>query len=303
MAKISTPAIEKFEKKNGKINGKQKKQSYWADVWRSLKRNPPAVVGLFVICALILMAIFAPLIAPYAYDATDYTAMSQSPSAQHPFGTDTLGRDLLSRCIYGARYSLSFGIFCMLAALATGGLLGLIAAFSGGVIDNIIMRIMDIFSSIPGTLMSITIVAMLGTGIPQLVIAMTVSLMTMMAKVVRAAVFTVRGSEYIESARAVGATDLWIMFRHVLPNAVGHIIIYAVGTISAGIMIISMLSYIGLGVQPPAPEWGALLNAGKGFITSQPYMVVFPGLMILITVLSFNLLGNGLRDALDPRLK
>ena len=151
--------------------------------------------------------------------------------------------------------------------------------------------------------MAITIVATLGTGMVQLLFAMTFSLMTMMAKVVRAAVFTVRGGDYIESSRAVGATNLRIMLRHILPNAMGHIIIYAVGTVSAGIMIIAMLSYIGLGVQPPAPEWGALLNAGKGFITSHPYMVFFPGLMIMITVLSLNLLGNGLRDALDPRLK
>lgn len=303
MAKIKTPAIEKFEKQKLARKGRAVNQSYWADAWRSLKRSPAAVVGLVVITAMILMAIFAPLIAPYGYAETDYMNMSQFPSAEHPFGTDNLGRDLLSRCIYGARYSLSIGLATMLLSLVTGGIFGLIAAYFGGRTDTIIMRVMDIFSSIPGTLMAITIVATLGTGMVQLLFAMTVSLMTMMAKVVRAAVFTVRGSEYIESSRAIGASNLRIMLRHILPNAVGHIIIYAVGTVSAGIMIIAMLSYIGLGVQPPAPEWGALLNAGKGFITSHPYMVFFPGLMIMVTVLSLNLLGNGLRDALDPRLK
>lgn len=303
MSKISTPAIEKFERQAQSRKGKPASQAYWADVWRRLKRNPPAVVGLVVICALLLMALFAPLITPYGYADTDYANMSQFPSLSHLFGTDNLGRDILSRCIYGARYSLTIGIATMLLSLVTGGIFGLIAAYFGGLADTIIMRIMDIFASIPGTLMAITIVATLGTGMVQLLFAMTFSLMTMMAKVVRAAVFTVRGGEYIESSRAVGATNLRIMLRHILPNAMGHIIIYAVGTVSAGIMIIAMLSYIGLGVQPPAPEWGALLNAGKGFITSHPYMVFFPGLMIMITVLSLNLLGNGLRDALDPRLK
>jgi peptide/nickel transport system permease protein len=165
------------------------------------------------------------------------------------------------------------------------------------------MRMMDIFQSIPGTLMAITVVAALGTGIPQLVVALALSNMPMMAKTVRAAIFTVRGSDYIESSRAIGAGNLRLMLRHMLPNAVGHIIIYAVGSISGTIMVIATLSYIGLGIQPPTPEWGALLNAGKSYISSQPYMVIFPGLMIMIAVLSLNLFGNGLRDALDPRLK
>lgn len=303
MAKMITPAMRKINKRNTSRSGKAKNYSYWSDAWMRLKRSPTAIIGLIVIIILGLMAIFAPYIAPYGYADVDYSNMSAAPSAAHWFGTDNLGRDLFSRCIYGSRYSLTIGLACMLLAFMGGGLLGLIAAYFGGKTDTIIMRVMDVFQAIPGTLMAITVVATLGTGLPQLFFALAVSLMPMMSKTVRAAIFTVRGSEFIESSRAIGAGNLRLMFRHMLPNAMGHLIIFAVGSVATGIMIISMLSYIGLGVQPPAPEWGALLNAGKGYISSHPYMVIFPGLMIMITILSLNLLGNGLRDALDPRLK
>lgn len=302
MAKRITPAMERFERRGGGKK-KEKSSSYWSDVWRRLRRNPTAMFGLIVVGIMILCAIFAPIVAPYDYAATDYSAMCSRPSLKHIFGTDNLGRDLFSRCIYGARYSLSIGFATMFTSLLTGVTLGLVASYFGGRVDNFIMRVVDIFSAIPGTLMSITIVATLGNGLPQLLVAITIGLMCMMSKVTRAAVFTVRGNDFVESSRAIGAKNLRLMFRHILPNAAGHIIISAVGTIASGIMIVSTLSYIGLGIQPPTPEWGALLNAGKGFITSHPYMVVFPGLLILLTVLSLNLIGNGLRDALDPRLK
>lgn len=303
MAKCMTPEMKKINARNISRSGKIKQYNYWTDAWYRLKRNPTAVVGLIVFILLILLAIFADLIAPYKYDAPDYSAMLQKPSMAHPFGTDPLGRDQLSRCIYGTRYSLGLGLVCMCLALGTGGLLGLLAAFFGGGTDSLIMRIMDVFQAIPGTLMAITVVATLGTGTPQLLLALALSCMPMMAKTVRSAIFTVRGSEYIQASRAVGASNLRLMVRHMLPNALGHIIIYAVGSIAGSIMVIAMLSYIGLGIQPPAPEWGSLLNAGKLYISSYPYLVLFPGLMIMITVLSLNLFGNGLRDALDPRLK
>ncbi len=303
MAKRVTPEMERINRKNTTRSGKEKTYSYWSDAWIRLKRNPTAVVGLGVIILLLLVAIFADKIIPYDYTEVDYTSMCAPPSAEHWFGTDELGRDLFSRCIYGTRYSLTLGLICMVLSLLGGGMLGLISAFFGGKVDTIIMRIMDVFQSIPGTLMSITVVATLGTGTPQLLFALAISMMPLMSKTVRAAIFTVHGSDYIEASRSIGAGNIRLMFRHMLPNALGHIIIYAVGNVAAGIMIISTLSYIGLGVQPPAPEWGALLNAGKGYIASSPYMVLFPGLMIMITVLSLNLFGNGLRDALDPRLK
>lgn len=303
MPKRSTPEMEKINRHNTTRGGQTKTYSYWSDAWLRLKRNPTAIAGLIVIILLILVAVFADFIAPYDYAEVDYNSMSVPPSPEHWFGTDNLGRDLFSRCIYGSRYSLSIGFACMIFALLGGGMLGLIAAYFGGRTDTIIMRVMDVFQSIPGTLMAITIVATLGTGIPQLLCALAISMMPMMSKTVRAAIFTVRGSEFIEASRSIGAGNLRLMFRHMLPNALGHIIIFAVGSVATGIMIISMLSYISLGVQPPAPEWGALLNAGKGYISSHPYMVIFPGLMIMITILSLNLFGNGLRDALDPKLK
>lgn len=303
MAKNVTPEMILINKRNVTRGGKKKQYSYWSDAWLRLRRNPTAVAGLVVIVLMILMAIFANIIAPYGAAEVDYTAMCQPPSLAHPFGTDNLGRDLLSRCIYGSRYSLSLGLICMLVGLVSGGMLGLLAAYFGGKMDTVIMRVMDVFQSIPGTLMAITVVAALGTGIPQLVVALALSNMPMMAKTVRAAIFTVRGSDYIEAAKSIGAGNMRLMLRHMLPNALGHIIIYAVGSISGTIMVIATLSYIGLGIQPPDPEWGALLNAGKSYISSYPYMVIFPGLLIMIAVLSLNLFGNGLRDALDPRLK
>jgi len=303
MAKFVTPEMEKINKANTTRKGGVKQYNYWTDAWYRLKRNPTAVFGLVIVVFMILIGVFADLIAPYGYDEANFLAMSQRPSAEHLFGTDNLGRDLFSRCVYGSRYTLSLALICMCTALLTGGMLGLIASYFGGAVDTVIMRVMDVFQAIPGTLMAITVVATLGTGTVQLVVALTLSCMPTMAKTVRAAIFTVRGNAYILASRAIGSGSLRLMFKHMLPNAVGHIIIYAVGSVSGSIIVIATLSYIGLGIQPPTPEWGALLNAGKEYLTSSPYLVLFPGLMIIITVLSLNLLGNGLRDALDPRLK
>lgn len=303
MAKLVTPEMEKINRRNRTRSGKVKSHSYWSDAWLRLRRNPTAVAGLVVICLMLLMAIFAEFIAPYGFSETDKTALSQPPSMQHLFGTDSMGRDLFSRCIYGARWSLGLGLVCMCLGLCGGGVLGLIAGFFGKRTDIIIMRIMDVFQAIPGTLMAITVVATLGTGTPQLLLALALSCMPMMARVVRAAIFTVRKSDYIESSQAIGAGNFRLMVRHMLPNALGHIIIYAVGSIAGSIMVIATLSYIGLGVQPPTPEWGALLNEGKKYFNLYPYMILYPGLMIMISVLALNLFGNGLRDALDPRLK
>ncbi len=303
MAKMTTPEMERINRRNHTRKGAEKKHSYWTESWARLKRNPTAVVGLVVIALMIIMAIFADVIAPYGYAETDKAALCVRPCMAHPFGTDSMGRDLFSRCIYGARWSLGLSLICMFLGLGGGGVLGLIAGFFGRKTDTVIMRIMDVFQAIPGTLMAITVVAMLGTGTPQLLLALALSCMPMMARVVRAAILTVRKSDYIESSRAIGAGNFRLMVRHMLPNALGHIIIYAVGSIAGSIMVIAMLSYIGLGVQPPMPEWGALLNEGKKFFNLYPYMILYPGLMIMIAVLALNLLGNGLRDALDPRLK
>lgn len=302
MAKMQTPAMERIQKKNAKRK-KPIKSTPGYESWKRFKRNPTALIGLVVVCLLILVAIFAPLIAPYDYQTQDFMAMMQKPSAAHLFGTDNFGRDIFSRCIYGARYSLLIALFCTIAAFFSGGLLGIIAGYFGGRVDTIIMRIMDVFQAIPMILMAMCIVAVLGNGIPQLVAAIMFASMPTMARNNRAAILRVRGSDYIESSEAIGVSQVQMIIKHMIPNAVGVMIIYFVGFLAVSIMMMSSMSYIGVGLAAPTPEWGLILNDGKAYLTSAPYMMLFPALMIMITCFAFNLMGDGLRDAFDPRLK
>lgn len=302
MAKMNTPAMEKIKKKNEKRKRPVSSTPAY-ESWKRFKRNPTAVIGLVVVVLLILIAIFAPLIAPYDYQTQDYASMMQSPSLKHLFGTDQFGRDIFSRCIYGARYSLLIALFCTIAAFFSGGLLGIIAGYFGGKIDTIIMRIMDIFQGIPMIMMAMCIVAVLGNGIPQLVAAIMFASMPTMARNNRAAILRVRGNDYIESSEAIGVNQFQMIVKHMIPNAVGVMIIYFVGFLAVSIMMMSSMSYIGVGLAAPTPEWGLILNDGKAYLTSAPYMMLFPALMIMITCFAFNLLGDGLRDAFDPRLK
>ncbi|HIQ98550.1 MAG TPA: ABC transporter permease [Candidatus Scybalocola faecavium] len=300
MSKIQTPAMVKINKKR---KGQKYGQTPLKGAWHRLVRNKMSVVGMVIIVLLLLMAIFANFIAPYSYQQQDYTAIAQGPSPAHIFGTDNMGRDIFSRCVYGARWSLPIGLLCVVAGLALGGTFGVLAGFCGGKIDNVIMRIMDIFQAIPAILMAIAVVAVLGNGIIQLVVAMSIAFMPNVAKTCRAAIFTVKGSEYVDASRAIGVSQFKIIIRHLVPNAIGVIVIDTVGMVGAAILMVSTLSYIGVGIVPPTPEWGAILSAGKEYIRSGVHMVLFPGLMIMLTVISFNLFGDGLRDALDPRLK
>ena len=301
MAKLMTPAREKLLRKNRyNVEGVS---SPGKEAWKRLRRNRPAVVGLGIIVVMLILGIFATAIAPYDYRVQDYSSVLQSPSAEHLFGTDNLGRDIFSRCLVGIRYSLPIGIICVLIGLLVGGIFGVIAAYFGGRTDNIIMRIVDVIQAIPGILLCIALVAILGNGLPQLIIAITAGSLQGMIKTVRAAVFMVKSNEYVEASKAIGVSNTMIMFRHLVPNAVGIIVINAVGAISGNILNVSALSYIGVGLSPPTPEWGAILSEGKTYISLAPHTVLFPGLMIAITVVAFNLFGNGLRDALDPRLK
>lgn len=302
MAKMHTPAMEKIEKRNAKRK-RPVKSTPGYESWKRFKRNPTAVIGLVVIVILILVAIFAPLIAPFDYQVQNYAEMMQKPSLKHLFGTDQFGRDIFSRCIYGTRYSLLIALFCTIAALLSGGVLGIIAGYFGGKVDIIIMRIMDIFQSIPMIMMAMCIVAVLGNGIPQLVAAIMFASMPTMAKNNRAAILRVRGNDYIESSEAIGVNQLQMILRHMIPNAVGVMIIYFVGFLAVSIMMMSSMSYIGVGLAAPTPEWGLILNDGKAYLTSAPYMMMFPAMMIMITCFAFNLMGDGLRDAFDPRLK
>lgn len=302
MAKMITPAMEKIQKKNARRK-KPRNSTPAYESWKRFKRNPTAVVGLVVIILLAILAVVAPLVAPYDYQTQDYASMMLKPSAQHLFGTDQFGRDIFSRVIYGTRYSLVIAIFCDIAAFFSGGLLGIIAGYFGGKVDTIIMRIMDVFQSIPMIMMAMCIVAVLGNGIPQLIAAIMFASMPTMARSNRAAILRVRGADYIESSEAIGVDQAKMIIKHMIPNAVGVMIIQFVGFLSASIMIMSSMSYIGVGLSAPTPEWGLILNDGKAYLTSAPYMMLFPALMIMITCFAFNLMGDGLRDAFDPKLK
>ena len=302
MAKMQTPAMEKIEKKKSRRK-RAYKSTPGREAWKRFKRNSTAIVGLVIVGILILIAIFAPLIAPFDYQTQDYSSMMQKPSAAHFFGTDQFGRDIFSRIIYGTRYSLMIGLFCTLAAFFSGGLLGIIAGYFGGIVDTIIMRIMDVFQSIPMILMAMCIVAVLGNGIPQLVAAIMFASMPTMARNNRAAILRVRGSDFIESSEAIGVGQLRMIMKHMIPNAVGVMIIYFVGFLAASIMMMAAMSYIGVGLSAPTPEWGLILNDGKAYLTSAPYMMLFPAMMIMITCFAFNLTGDGLRDAFDPKMK
>ena len=250
-----------------------------------------------------LVAIFADQICPYNYAKTAPLEAYQGPSFQHLFGTDNLGRDIFSRCIYATRISLFIGVVSSVAAVVVGGTLGLIAAYFMKAVDNIIMRVMDMFTAIPGTLLALAIVAALGTSMVNLLIAITISSIPGFVRLIRSTVLTVVESDYVEAARACGTGDARIILRHILPNAIGPIIVQTTTSISDMILTASGLSFIGMGVQAPTPEWGAMISEAREFYRQKPYLVIFPGVCIILTALSFNLIGDGLRDALDPRLR
>ncbi|MCI9161622.1 MAG: ABC transporter permease [Anaerotruncus sp.] len=283
----------------------RRRRSQAAEVWKRMRRNRLAMVGLFIVVCLILMAVFADQIADY-----DTLVIKQNipdrllgPSPEHWFGTDEFGRDIFARLVHGSRISLLVGTVAVCIALVTGGTLGAVAGYFGGKVDNIIMRVMDIFLSIPILLMAIMIVAALGTSMVNLMIAIGVSSMPTFARVTRAAVLSVKDQEYVEAARAIGGKTGHIILRHILPNCLSPIIVQATMRVATAILSVSGMSFIGLGISQPTPEWGAMLASGRSFIRDASHIVVIPGLLIMLTVLSLNLLGDGLRDALDPKLK
>jgi ABC-type dipeptide/oligopeptide/nickel transport systems, permease components len=282
-----------------------KKQSLLAETWRRLKKNWSAMVGLAIVVLLILMAVFADVL--YDYDNVvikqDIANRLQAPTSAHPFGTDEVGRDILARIVHGSRVSLEIGFLAVIFSLFIGGFLGAISGFFGGKIDNVIMRIMDVFLAIPGTLLAICIMAALGSSIFNLIIALSVSNVPVFARIVRGSVLTVRDVEYVEAARAIGCKNGTIIFGHVLPNSLAPVIVQTTLNIAGVILTIAGLSFLGLGVSEPRPEWGGMLSSGRAYIRDYSYMTMFPGLMIMITILALNLLGDGLRDALDPRLR
>ena len=282
-----------------------KKKSQFVEVWKRLCRNKTAVLGLVIVALLTLMAILSQILIDYETQVikTNYSEALQAPSADHWFGTDEMGRDILLRVMYGSTVSLSIGVVTVAVSLTVGLILGAAAGYFGGKTDMIIMRIMDIFLAIPGTLLAICIVASLGNSIPNLVIAQAVSSIPTFSRVVRGAVITARDADYVEAARAIGAKDATIIFHEVLPNSLAPIIVQTTLQVASVILSIAGLSFIGLGIPAPRPEWGAMLSGARAYIRDYSYMCLFPGLAIMTTILSLNLLGDGLRDALDPRLR
>lgn len=281
----------------------EKKTSLWMLSWKRLRRDKKAMVGLIVVAILVVCALVPNLIAPEGYDDQNPDVALQWPSFEHLLGTDQYGRDILSRIIWGARTSIVVGFISVGISMVAGSILGAIAAFYGKRVDNLIMRALDIIMAIPSTLLAISIAAALGSGLFNLMIAVGIGAIPTYARIVRGSVMTVSEQEYVEAARAGGASDFRIILRHIFPNVLAPIIVQATMGIAGAILNCAALSFIGLGIQPPTPEWGSMLSTGKQFLLNQWYIPVFPGLAIMITILALNLLGDGLRDALDPRMK
>lgn len=270
--------------------------------WKKFKRNKLALLGALIIVSVILIAVFAPFIAPYDPTVQNYDSLLSPPSLEHPFGTDDLGRDLLSRVIFGARYTLLVGIGVVAIVAAAGSIMGFLAGFYGGRVDAFIMRIVDIMLAIPALVLALAIAGALGGGLWNVIIAIGAVGWTQFARLVRGEVLKIRESEYIQAARALGASDFKIIFQHVAPNMLAPVIVYTTLYIPSAILWAASLSFLGLGVQPPYPEWGALIANGRSYLSFAWWIATIPGGAIMITVLGFNFLGDGLRDALDPKM-
>lgn len=270
---------------------------------KQLSYNRVATLGAIILIIEITLALLAPVIAPYSYTKMDLTVAMQGPSFAHLCGTDDMGRDIFSRLLYGARYSIGIGVLSVLCSLLLGTMVGSIAGYFGGRVDNLIMRVLDVIQSLPGMLLTIVLSAVLGAGYFNTILALAISGIPGYARMLRAQMLKVRENEYIEAARSINCSKFQIIVTHLIPNSFSPLIVSASMGVASMIVAAAGLSFLGLGVQPPAPEWGAMLSSSRQFIRSCPHMVIFPGLAIAITVLSINLMGDGLRDALDPRLK
>jgi peptide/nickel transport system permease protein len=273
----------------------------WRRGWRRLRRRRSAMVGLVVVCAFILAALFAPWVAPFDPIETSWSAIRQAPSAEHWFGTDDIGRDVLSRIVWGTRASLLAGVVSVSISIALGVPIGLAAGFAGGFVAALISRITDAFLACPFLILAIALAAFLGPNLTNAMIAIGISATPIFVRLTRGQVINVKVEDYIEAARALGNRPFRIAWRHVLPNILAPVMVQATLAIAAAIIAEASLSFLGLGQQPPAPSWGSMLNTAKNYVDNAPWMAIWPGLAIFLLVLSFNLLGDGLRDALDPR--
>lgn len=272
-------------------------------IWNHIKHNNGAMFGLIFIIALIILSLLSPYIIPYDYSEVDMRSKCMLPCLQHPFGCDELGRDILIRVLYGARYTLSIGFISTFIAAIFGCIIGAIAGYFGGKVDNTIMRILDVVQAFPHLILAILAATVLGPGLWNCILALGIAGISGFARMMRANILTIRGQEYIEAAQSINCPTFVTILSHVVPNAISPIIVQiSMGVAASGLQAAS-LSFLGLGVQPPTPEWGAMLSSARQFIRYYPHMVIIPGIFIMMTCISLNLLGDSIRDALDPKLK
>ena len=288
---------------NPELQDDVKKKNPVVETFRRVFKNKLATLGFVIVILVVLVSVFANYLAPYDPAEQDSYNTKAPPSAEHLLGTDNLGRDILSRIMYGGRMSLSIGIISTFVAGIIGTVIGAACGYFGGALDNIAMRLLDILQAMPGMLLNICLAAALGAGFQNCIIALCIGAIPGYVRMMRASCLNIQNMEYIEAARSVNSKEYQTLFSHVIPNAISPIIVQLSMGVSGGIMAAAGLSFIGLGVQPPDSEWGAMLSGGRQYITSAPHIVIFPGLMIFLVILSLNMFGDGLRDALDPRLK
>ncbi|TKI07441.1 glutathione ABC transporter permease GsiD [Martelella alba] len=282
----------------------QRVRTPWREFWRRFRRQPLAMAAGAFVLLLVIVAILAPWLAPYdAENYFDYDRLDQGPTLVHWLGVDSLGRDIFSRILMGARISLAAGFFSVLLGMVVGTLLGLVAGYYEGWWDRIIMRICDVLFAFPGILLAIAVVAIMGSGMTNVIVAVAIFSIPAFARLVRGNTLVIKHQTFIESARSIGAPDRVILLRHILPGTLSSIVVYFTMRIGTSIITAASLSFLGLGAQPPTPEWGAMLNEARADMVTAPHTAIFPSLAIFLTVLAFNLLGDGLRDALDPKLK
>ncbi len=308
--RTGVPATPPPDDVTGAPLGSGKGRTLWGDAWRRLRRNKLAMAGLIWVIIMVMVALTADLWVPQRYGDPELidseligSRMLVKPSAEHPFGTDRLGRDILARIVYGSRISLAVGVIAVGIEVVIGLILGAIAAYYGGLWDSLIMRIADVFLAFPYILFAIALIAVLGRGFMNVFIAIGILGWPSIARVFRSSILSVKENEYVDAARALGASDARIMLRHIMPNAIAPIIVYGTMSIGGAILTEAALSFLGMGVQPPTPSWGLMLSEARSYLFTAPWLMIYPGAAILTTVLAFVLLGDGLRDALDVKMK
>ncbi len=301
-------AVNHFLEKNSmeKTGGRRRVKhsaGLWRLVFRRFKRHRSGMIGLGIVLAMVFIAIFAPFIAPYPYDEQNFSERLQPPSLKHPFGTDPLGRDVFSRVVYGSRISIFIGLVITLLTAVIGITLGLIAGYFGGIVDAVISKVAEIFWAFPIIVFALAIVAAIGPSVKNVILVLGILMWVSFTKVVRAETLSIRERMFIKAAKVIGENNFKIIIRHVLPNAFPSIIVLATLTVPDAILTSAALSFLGLGVQPPTPEWGAILSDGRLYLRLAPWITIFPGIALFILVLGFNFMGDGLRDALDPLMR